>query len=171
MVLRKEIFNFRPCIFTISIPFKDDLALHFYNLDSPLPTLECSVLILLKLAQRFWRRRFLKKFSVISLFHNYVPLEKFWTSLNPLYPRTLCAKFVEIGPVVLEEKMKIWKVYRQTDKQTETDDSWTEKPTWAFSSGKLKHDKGTNGYLILRDKYYTLTCPNGSYMYLHINKR
>ena len=52
---------------------------------------------------------------------------------------------VEIGPVVLEKKMKMWKVYRQTDRQTDRrtdrqtpDDSWSEKLTWAFSSGELK---------------------------------
>ena len=42
---------------------------------------------------------------------NYLPLEKggalIWTNLNPQNPRMLCAKFtlVEIGPVVLEEKI------------------------------------------------------------------
>ena len=46
---------------------------------------------------------------------------------------------VEIGPVVLEKKMKMWKVYRQTDGRTQTtDDRWSEKLTWAFSSGELK---------------------------------
>ena len=51
----------------------------------------------------------------------------------------------EIGPVVLEKKMKMWKVYRQMDGQTDgrtdrqtTDDRWSEKLTWAFSSGELK---------------------------------
>ena len=37
--------------------------------------------------------------------------------------------------------MKMWKVYRRTDRQTDrqtTDDRWSEKPTWAFSSGELK---------------------------------
>ena len=45
--------------------------------------------------------------------------------------------------------MKMWKVYRRTDRQTDrrtdgrtdrqtTDDRWSEKLTWAFSSGKLK---------------------------------
>ena len=33
--------------------------------------------------------------------------------------------------------MKLWKVYRRTDRQT-TDDRWSEKLTWAFSSGELK---------------------------------
>ena len=56
-------------------------------------------------------------------------------------PRMLCADFVEIGPVVLEKKMKMWKVYSRTDRQTDgqtTDDRWSEKLTWAFSSGELK---------------------------------
>ena len=45
--------------------------------------------------------------------------------------------------------MKMWKVYRQTDGRTDgrtegqtdrqtTDDRWSEKLTWAFSSGELK---------------------------------
>ena len=48
---------------------------------------------------------------------------------------------VVIGPVDLEKKMKMWKVYRRTDRQTDrqtTDDRWSEKLTWAFSSGELK---------------------------------
>jgi hypothetical protein len=56
---------------------------------------------------------------------------------------------VKIGPVVLEKKSKMWKVYRQTDdkrqtpddRQTDrrtTDKKRSEKLTWAFSSGELK---------------------------------
>ena len=37
---------------------------------------------------------------------------------NTLHPRMLCAKFGEIGPVDLEKKLKMRKVYRRTDKQT-----------------------------------------------------
>ena len=44
---------------------------------------------------------------------------------------------VEIGPVDLEKKSKIGKVYRRTDRQT-TDERRSEKLTWAFSSGELK---------------------------------
>ena len=67
-----------------------------------------------------------------------------WTNLNPLNPFThypcFVPSLVEIGPVVLEKKMKMWKVYRRTDRQTDrrTDDRWSEKLTWAFSSGELK---------------------------------
>ena len=44
----------------------------------------------LKLAKRFWRRRFLNFVNAFSLFPNYLLLEK---GLNPLYPQMLCAKF------------------------------------------------------------------------------
>ena len=51
----------------------------------------------LKLAQWFWKRRFLNFVNVFSLFHNYLPLEKggsfIWTNLNPLHPKMLYAKF------------------------------------------------------------------------------
>ena len=46
-------------------------------------------------------------------------------------------RLVEIGPVVIEKKMKMWKVYGRTDRQT-TDDRWSEKLTSAFSLGELK---------------------------------
>ena len=48
---------------------------------------------------------------------------------------------VKISPVVLVKKMKMRKVYRQTDRQTDgrtTDNRRSEKLTWAFSSGELK---------------------------------
>lgn len=37
--------------------------------------------------------------------------------------------------------MKMWKVYKQTDGQTDsqkTDKMWSDKLPWAFSSGELK---------------------------------
>jgi hypothetical protein len=63
------------------------------------------------LACRFWRRRFKKKISVFLLFFFYLPLER----VNPRHlnkleyspPRMICAKFGEIGPVVLEKKSKM----------------------------------------------------------------
>ena len=43
------------------------------------------------------------------------------SSLFEQIPKMLCAKFNEIGPVVHEKLMKIWKVYsRQTDGQTDS---------------------------------------------------
>ena len=38
-----------------------------------------------------------------------------WTNLHPLHPRMLCAKLVEIGSVVLEKKLKMWKIYDNND--------------------------------------------------------
>ena len=55
---------------------------------------------------RWW---FLNLINVFLLFHYNLPwLEKgvsLHLNLNPLHPRMLCAKFVEISPVVLEEKI------------------------------------------------------------------
>ena len=42
-------------------------------------------------------------FVIISLLKNVGPF--IWTILNPLHTRMHCAKFGEIGPVVLEEKI------------------------------------------------------------------
>ena len=82
----------------------------------------------------FLRRRFFNFVNVFSLFRNYFPLEKgralHLNKIESFYPRMLCAKF---GPVVLEKKIKMWKVYKQT-----TDERWLEKLTWAFSSDELK---------------------------------
>ena len=51
----------------------------------------------LKLAQWFWRRRFLNFVNVFLLFRNYLPLEKGWAllmnKLDSFHPRMLCAKF------------------------------------------------------------------------------
>ena len=95
VVLEKKIFQFRPCIFAISL---------------------------------------------LS------PLGKGWgppfeLTLIPITQKCFVPSLVEIGRVVLEKKMKMWKVYRQTDSGREgrtTVSRQTEKLTWAFSSDKLK---------------------------------
>jgi hypothetical protein len=62
------------------LPFEVDLALYLNNLEFPLPKDDlCQVW--LKLACWFWRRRFLKIFSVFLLFCDYLPLER----SNPLH--------------------------------------------------------------------------------------
>ena len=60
-----------------------------------------------------------------------------WTNMISHHRRMLCAKFGWNWPVVLEKKMKMWKVYRRTDGRT-TDIRRSEKLTWAFSSGEIK---------------------------------
>ena len=42
-------------------------------------------------------------FVIISPWKRAGPI--IWTNLNPLHPRMLCAKFVEIGPVVLGKRI------------------------------------------------------------------
>ena len=113
VVLEKKIFEFRQCIFAISLL-------------SPLG--------------EGWGPSF----------------EQTWICFTQGY---FVPSLVEIGQVVLEKKMKMWKVYRQTDRQTDrrmdrrtdgrtdgqtTDDRWSEKLTWAFSSGELKRRKKQN---------------------------
>ena len=44
-----------------------------------------------------------------------------WTKLNFHHQRMLCAKFADIDPVVLEQKMKMWNVYKQMENKI---DEW-----------------------------------------------
>ena len=43
----------------------------------------------------------------------------------------LCTKLGEIGPVVLEKKKKIWKVYDNDADDDDRQQLWSEKLTWA----------------------------------------
>ena len=71
----------------------------------------------LKLAQRFWRRNFFNCVKVFSLFCNFPQKKGVTLHLNkhkspsPFiwlnHQRMLCAKIVQIGPVVLEKIFKI----------------------------------------------------------------
>ena len=107
-----EDFKFHQCVFGISS-------------SSPLGNLESQLLmdalcqILLKLAH--WLLRRSVNFGyVFSLFCNYHPSEK---GLGPSFQQNwitfnqICflPNLVEISPVVLQKKMKMWKVYRQTE--------------------------------------------------------
>ena len=58
-----------------------------------------------------------------------------WTNLNPLHPRMLCAKFSWNWLSGSREDGNVKSL--RTDRQT-TDERWSEKLTWAFSSGELK---------------------------------
>ena len=74
----------------------------------------------LKLAKCFWRWRFLIV-NAFSLFRYHLPLGKNTAlHLNTPLPKDTFSfsKFVEIGPVVLEKKMKMWKGSR-ADGQTD----------------------------------------------------
>ena len=115
------------------------------NLQSLQQRILCAKM-LLKLAQWFWRRWFLKVILFFCYLAIFSPLGRacmalhLKKNLNPLHQGILCAKFGWNRPMVLEKKIKMWKDYRRTDRQT-TDDRWSEKFTWAFSSGELKSAK------------------------------
>ena len=55
-------------------------------------------------------------------------------NLNPLYPRMLCAKLVEIGPVFPEKKTKMWKVYTDDGQQVIREDHYSFQLRWAKTS-------------------------------------
>ena len=62
-----------------------------------------------------------------------------WTNWNPHHPRMLFAKFGWNWPSGSweDENVKILQTDGQTDRQT-TDDRWSGKLTWAFSSCEVK---------------------------------
>ena len=72
-------------------------------------------------------------------------LSLLWEGRGPSFVQTWIPITLEIGPVVLEKKMKIWKVYRQTDGQTDrrltTDDQESSR---ALSSGFQKQKNDNN---------------------------
>ena len=63
-----------------------------------------------------------------------------WEGNCPLFDQTwipftegcFVSSLIEIGPVVLEKKVEMWKVSRRTDNR------WPEKLTWTFSLDELK---------------------------------
>jgi hypothetical protein len=64
-----------PSHFYDYIPFEEGLALYLNKLKFPLPK-DNLYQVLLILACWFWRRRYLKNFSVFLLFRYYLPLER-----------------------------------------------------------------------------------------------
>ena len=108
----------------------------------------------LKLAQWFWRG-FLNFFTVFGLFHNYLPLEKGRAlQLNklesPLPKDDLCQvklklpsgsgqeDFVLESPLPKDALCQIWLKLAQWFLKRWKFERWSEKLTWAFSSGELK---------------------------------
>ena len=62
-------------LFRNYLPLEKGMALHLNKLESPSPK-DALCKVWLKMAQWFWRRRFLNFVNVFLLFHNYLPLEK-----------------------------------------------------------------------------------------------
>ena len=148
MVVEKKIFKFRQYIFCY---FFRGMAPFSFSWQTWIPfdnNALCQVW--LKLTQWLWRSRIFYFLNVLFLFH-YLPLGKGMALyLNKLtwisfIQGCFVLSLVKIGQVVLEKKMKLRKVYRQTDGQTgrQTDYQtirWQAigNQTWAFSSDELK---------------------------------
>ena len=119
MVLKKKIFKNSQFVSTIlSSPIGKGQAYHWNKIESPSPK-DVLCYFWLKLAQWFWWRRFFNFVNLFSLFRYYLPLEKggpFTLHLNKL---EVCfvPSLVEIGPVILQKKTKLWKVYEDKDGQ------------------------------------------------------
>ena len=77
VVLEKKIFKFRQCIFAISwlSPLEKGMALYLNQLEFPSPK-DALCQVWLKLAQWFWKGRFLNFINVFSPFRYYFPSEK-----------------------------------------------------------------------------------------------
>ena len=100
------IFNFVNLFFAISnyLPLEKGMALHLNKFQYPSPK-DGLCQVLLKLAQWFWRRRFLNFVNVFSLFRNYLYLEKDSALHFPFTQECNMRSLVEIGPMVPEKKI------------------------------------------------------------------
>ena len=107
VVLEKKIFKFCQCIFSIKnyLPWEKGGALHLNKLESPSPK-DALCQVWLKLAQWFWRKRFLNFVNVFSLLRIISPWKKagpfIWI---PFTQGFVVPSFVKIGSVVLEKKI------------------------------------------------------------------
>ena len=95
-------------LFRNYLPLEKGGALHLNKLEFPSPK-DALGQVWLKLAQWFWRKRFLNNFNIILHFRYYLPLEKGGAlHLNkfesPSPKECFVTSLVENGPVVLEKK-------------------------------------------------------------------
>ena len=79
-------------------------------------------------------------FLILSMYFCYFKIISPWKRVGPSFEKIpftqgcFVPSLFEIGPMVLEEKMKMWKVYRQIGRRTDeksTDHRWLEKLPWA----------------------------------------
>ena len=111
--------------FVIISPWKRTRPLSFFRTNLKTPSHKDALCqVWLKLAQWFWRRRFLNFVNVFSLFHYYLPLEKSGAlHLNklesPSHRDTLCQVWLILAQWFWRRR---WKCEKFTDRQTDT---WT----------------------------------------------
>ena len=121
------------------LPLKKRVIHHLNKGKFPLPK-DALCQDWLQLAQRFWRKRFKFRCCICAILL-LSPLGKvhdrlFEQTWMPYTQRCSVRSLVEIGNLVPEKKMKMWKRL-QTDGWTD-DDTRSEKLTQDFSSGELK---------------------------------
>ena len=125
-------------LFPNYLPLEKDGPLHSNKLEFPLPK-NALCQVFLKLAKWFLRRSI---FFILSMYLHYFVIISPWKRAGPSFEQNwipftqgcFLPSLVEIGSVVLEEKMKCERIM---DRQTRKD-RWSEKLTWAFSSSELK---------------------------------
>ena len=89
---------------------------------NPLASKDALCQVWLKLAQWFWRRRL---FNFVNIFCYFVIISP-WKRAGPfIWPKDalIVPSLVEIGPVVLEKKMKMRKVYYNDTNDDEDNDN------------------------------------------------
>ena len=98
------------------LPLERDVALHLNKLEFPSPKDALCQIQMFKLAQSFWRS-FLNLVNVFSIL-----LVSIWKIWIPFIQGCIVPSLVEIDPVVLEKKMKVWKVYDNNNDANDDDD-------------------------------------------------
>ena len=108
-------------LFRNYLPLEKRVALHVNKLDFP-PLKDALCQVWLKLGHTFWRRIFL----ISSMYLRYFVIISPWKKAGPFIWRNpftqgcFVPSLIEIDPVVLEKKMKMWKVYdRRRDRRTD----------------------------------------------------
>ena len=130
--------------FVIISPWKRVGTYNCKNLEFPSPNKDALCQVWLKLAQRVWRRRFTNFKNVFLLFRYYLPFEKCWAlhlkKIESVLPKdALCLVWLKLVKRFWRRRWKYEK-FTTTSKTTKTttDKVWSEKLTWASSSGELK---------------------------------
>ena len=119
---RRRFLNFVNVIslFCNYLLFEKSGALHLNKLESPTPK-DALWQVWLKLAHRFWRRRFFNFINVFSLFRNYLPLEEGRAlHLNKLESASPKDAFCQVWlKLALWFWRRRWKCEKFTDGQTD----------------------------------------------------
>ena len=119
MVIKKKIWNFVNVFRFSHLPLKNGVVLHLNKFEFP-SSKDALCTVLLKFARWFLRWRFWNFFHIFTLFRNYLPFGK---RRGPLFEQSWILftqgcfglTLIGIAPVVLEKKMKMSNVYRQTE--------------------------------------------------------